>query len=39
MDLDVVHRESDLIGGSILFEEMIFTHMDDDFLLDAIDFM
>lgn len=31
MDLDMVHHESDLMRGSINFEGMAFTHMDDVF--------
>ncbi len=38
-DLDVVHRESDLMRGSLHFEEMDFIQMDHDVALDATNFM
>ena len=39
MDLEVAHRESGLMRGSLHFEEMDFTHMDDDVGIDVADFM
>ena len=38
MDLDVAHRDSVLMRGSLHFEEMDFTHMDDDVGIDVADF-
>ena len=39
MDLDVAYRESGLMRGSLYFEEMDLTHMDDDVGIDVADFM